>query len=99
VIGLVYATFALKEGFTQFVSASTPYTHSQIVENPVDPGSVGQQLFGVPKNKASAMVAYAGPSGFKAAMRVRYQQAHAVIRATHSLSPRTPCGICPWRTG
>jgi outer membrane receptor protein involved in Fe transport len=53
------------------------YTHSQIVENPVDPGSVGQQLFGVPKNKASAMVAYAGPSGFKAAMRVRYQQAHA----------------------
>jgi outer membrane receptor protein involved in Fe transport len=53
------------------------YTHSQIVENPVDPSSVGQQLFGVPKNKASAMVAYAGPSGFKAAMRVRYQQAHA----------------------
>jgi outer membrane receptor protein involved in Fe transport len=53
------------------------YTHSQIVQNPVDPGSVGQQLFGVPKNKASAMVAYAGPSGFKAAMRVRYQQAHA----------------------
>jgi len=53
------------------------YTHSQIVENPVDPGSVGLQLFGVPKNKASAMVAYAGPSGFKAAVRVRYQQEHA----------------------
>jgi outer membrane cobalamin receptor len=53
------------------------YTHSQIVENPVDPGSVGQPLFGVPKNKASAMVMYASPSGFKAAMRVRYQQEHA----------------------
>lgn len=53
------------------------YTHSQIVENPVDPGSVGVQLFGVPKNKASAMVVYASPSGFKAAMRVRYQQEHA----------------------
>jgi outer membrane receptor protein involved in Fe transport len=53
------------------------YTHSEIVENPVDPGSVGLQLFGVPKNKASAMVAYAGPSGFRAAMRVRYQQEHA----------------------
>jgi outer membrane cobalamin receptor len=38
---------------------------------------VGVQLFGVPKNKASAMVVYASPSGFKAAMRVRYQQEHA----------------------
>ena len=53
------------------------YTHSQIVENPVDPASVGLQLFGVPKNKASAIVTYAGPSGFKAATRVRYQQEHA----------------------
>ena len=53
------------------------YTHALIVENPVDPTSVGLQLFGVPKNKASAMVTYAGPGGFKAAMRVRYQQEHA----------------------
>jgi iron complex outermembrane receptor protein len=53
------------------------YTHSQIVENPVDPGSVGLQLFGVPKHKASAMVTYAAPSGFNAAIRLRYQQEHA----------------------
>jgi iron complex outermembrane receptor protein len=64
---------------SSFLSANVAYTytHSQIVENPVDPGSVGLQLFGVPRNKASAMVTYARHAGFKAAMRVRYQQEHA----------------------
>ena len=53
------------------------YTSSVLVDNPLDPGSVGRQLFGVPYNKASATVAYTALSGFKATTRVRYQQGHA----------------------
>jgi outer membrane receptor protein involved in Fe transport len=48
---------------------------AEITENAADPSSVGQQLNGLPKNRASASAQYKGDF-FKASARVRYAPGH-----------------------
>ena len=53
-------------------SMSYTYSHSEIVENRVDPNSVGNQQAAVPLNQVSAALSYAHPSGWRASTRLRW---------------------------
>jgi outer membrane receptor protein involved in Fe transport len=58
----------------QRVSARFSYTHadSQITANDLDPASVGQQISGVPRNRAAVSVSYVSAKGWRLTPQLRW---------------------------
>jgi outer membrane receptor protein involved in Fe transport len=59
-------------GFSALFSYT--YADSQITSNDLDPVSVGQQIGGVPRNRASVGVTYVSPRGWRVTPQFRWMQ-------------------------
>lgn len=61
------------EGLSSHVAYT--FADSKITENALDPASVGKQLGGIPRNRASFGITYASPDGWRIAPHVRWIEA------------------------
>jgi outer membrane receptor protein involved in Fe transport len=53
---------------------SYTYADSEITENDLDPASVGKQIGGVPRNRASLSITYRSPMGWRITPQLRWLQ-------------------------
>jgi iron complex outermembrane receptor protein len=71
------ATYALRNDMR--LDGGYTFADSVITENPLDPGTVGQQSQGVPRHALNAGLAYERSRGFGVAGRLRWTSTYAAL--------------------
>lgn len=67
------ANWEIGSGFT--ANFGYTFADSKVTHNDLDPGSVGNQLGGVPRNRATASITYESPQGWRITPQFRWLQA------------------------